>query len=63
MTGRNDGDPSAPDPDDKIETDLGNAELIESAGAQNAIAVAGPGALAMIPLAWALSRLRAILRR
>lgn len=32
------------------ESDLGQAEVIESAGMQNSVAVAGPGALLMVPL-------------
>ncbi len=51
------------DPGSRIEDDLGNAELIASAGMQNAVAVAGLGVLAMIPVAWALTRLRSLFRR
>lgn len=53
-------------PDDAphvVEDDLGQSELIESAGTQNSIAVAGPGALAMVPVAWALTALGRALRK
>ena len=58
------------DPEDRphvVEDDLGQAELIESAGMQNSIAAAGPAALVMVPVAWALTAagraLRALRRR
>ncbi|MCU1496246.1 MAG: hypothetical protein JWM47_199 [Acidimicrobiales bacterium] len=54
---------NAEDATGKAETDLGQAELIDSAGVQNSVAVAGPGALVMIPLAWALTSVSRILRR
>lgn len=38
-----------------VEDDLEQAELIESAGMQNSVAVAGPLALVMVPVAWALT--------
>jgi hypothetical protein len=53
-------------PDDAphvVEDDLGQSELIESAGMQNSIAVAGPAALVMVPLAWALTALGRALHR
>lgn len=46
-----------------VEDDLGQSELIESAGMQNSIAVAGPAALVMVPLAWALTALGRALHR
>jgi hypothetical protein len=52
-----------PADDDVITDDLANAELIESAGLQNAVAVTGPGALLMVPVAWALAAVRRLLRR
>jgi hypothetical protein len=45
------------DPPHVVEDDLGQSELIESAGMQNSIAVAGPAALAMVPVAWVLTAL------
>lgn len=60
----------AEDPDNAphvVEDDLGQAELIESAGMANSVAVAGPAALVMVPVAWALTAagraLRALRRR
>lgn len=46
-----------------VEDDLGQSELIESAGMQNSIAVAGPAALVMVPVAWALTALGRALHR
>ncbi len=57
---------SAEDPDGgphRVEDDLGQSELIESAGMQNSVAVAGPAALVMVPVAWALTALGRALRR
>ena len=45
------------------DSDLGQAEVIESAGMQNSVAAAGPGALLMIPLAWALTSIGRVFRR
>lgn len=39
------------------------AELSESAGLQNSVAVAGPAALLLVPLAWGLAELKAIIVR
>ena len=53
-------------PDDAphvVEEDLGQAELIESAGMQNSIAVAGPAALVMVPVAWALTAAGRVLHK
>ncbi len=41
--------------DGPVETDLGRAELAASAGMQNSVAVAGAGALLMVPVAWAMA--------
>ena len=38
--------------------ELARAEAVESAGMQNVVAAAGPGALLMIPVAWALTAIR-----
>lgn len=46
-----------------VEDDLGQAELVESAGMQNSIAVAGPLALVMVPVAWGLTAAGRVLRR
>lgn len=43
--------------------DLDAAELAESAGVQNVMAVSGPGALLMIPLARLLTKVQRLLRR
>ena len=37
--------------------------MIESAGMQNAVAVAGPVAILMLPVAWMLTALGRLLRR
>ena len=55
-------EPLGPD-EDPVGDDLGTAELIESSGVQDAVAVAGPGALVMVPVAWLLTRLRRLVRR
>ena len=46
-----------------VEDDLEQAELIESAGMQNSVAVAGPLALVMVPVAWGLTAAGRLLRR
>lgn len=48
---------------DRIDTDRETAEVFESAGVQNVVAVAGPAALLLVPLAWALTAIRKALRR
>ncbi len=57
------GAPEPTEPEGPAEHDLERAELVESAGLQNAWAVVGPGALLAVPLAWALTRLRRLVTR
>ena len=49
------------DPNDRASSGPGEAELMESAGMQNSVAVTGPAALLLVPAAWALVKLKAIL--
>lgn len=44
--------------EDPVEEDLGNIELVNSAGMQNTVAVVGLGALIVIPISWALARIK-----
>lgn len=46
-----------------IERDLEIAETIESSAMQNAVAVGGPGAVIMVPIASALTALSALVRK
>jgi hypothetical protein len=48
---------------DEVDRRLGDAELVESAGVQSSVAVAGPGALVMVPIAVLLVALKRLLRR
>ncbi len=47
----------------RVDTDRETAETMESAGMQNSVAAAGPAALLMIPVAWALTAIKRLLRR
>lgn len=44
------------------ESDLEQAEVLESAGMQNSLVVAGPSALLMIPVAWVLTSVGRVVR-
>jgi hypothetical protein len=44
--------------EDPAAEDLGNAELVNSAGLQNTVAVMGLGALIVVPIAWVLTRIK-----
>lgn len=49
--------------EDPAAEDLGNAELVNSAGLQNTVAVMGFGALIVVPIAWLLTRIKQRLTR
>ncbi|WP_421120861.1 hypothetical protein ACE2AJ_06080 [Aquihabitans daechungensis] len=44
--------------EDPAAEDLGNIELVNSSGMQNTVAVMGLSALLLIPISWALARLK-----
>jgi len=44
--------------EDPAAEDLGRIELVNSSGMQNTVAVMGLSALILIPLSWALTRLK-----
>ena len=44
--------------EDPVAEDLGNIEMVNSSGFQNTVAVVGLGALIVVPISWALTRLK-----
>ena len=51
------------DGQDPVQEDLDSAALTASSGLQNVWSVAGPGALALMPVAWVLVRVQRFVRR
>lgn len=44
--------------EDPAAEDLANIELVQSSGMQNTVAVLGLGTLVVIPISWALTKLK-----